>query len=273
METHNKPTTPVNAPSFLALPTEIRCEIYKLILTAPLLKLQETRNERERTAAAARISGRAATEVNGNTQSFANSVECSTQFLRVCRQIYDEAFPFFYSHVTVAIENPLEFANSFLFRLDSTKILRLKSLKFRVAGLEGPGWQKSVDRLKTLRFNHMVTVFESYLDLQNLDVFVMETVDRVWWRGDAIRDFNTEYALESSSITIEGNPAPGWINARLWKAGVMLAKGSLRDFKLSRKLICTVITSSSNRLGFRSQEAESVNSLIFRKHSSTVSTC
>jgi hypothetical protein len=90
-------------PTFLALPTEIRYEIYKLVLTIPLLRLQETRaREREAVAASLRSSGRTTLEAEAKPKPLANLIERFTHLLRVCRQTYDEAFPFFYHHVTVS---------------------------------------------------------------------------------------------------------------------------------------------------------------------------
>jgi hypothetical protein len=122
MKTRGKHTPRTAVPAFLALPTEIRYEIYNLALTAPLLRLQETRTrEREAAAVELRLPGGTTRGAEAKPKPLANLIECFTHLLSVCHQIYDEAFPFFYSHVTLSIAKPLAFANGLLLRLGSTK--------------------------------------------------------------------------------------------------------------------------------------------------------
>src|SRR5271155_4796063 len=127
MKTRNNHTPRTAVPTFLALPTEIRYEIYNLVLTTPLLRLQETRaREREAVAASLRLPSRTPYGAETKLKPLANLIECFTHLLRVCHQIYDEAFPFFYPHVTLSIAKPLAFANGFLLRLGSAMVSQLK---------------------------------------------------------------------------------------------------------------------------------------------------
>src|SRR5271155_3542042 len=123
----NNHTPSTAVPAFLALPIEIRYEIYNLVLTTPLLRLQETRaRERKAAAASLRSPSQTACGAEAKPKPLANLIECFTHLLRVCHQIYDEAFPFFYPHMTLSIAKPLAFANGFLLRLGSTKVSQLK---------------------------------------------------------------------------------------------------------------------------------------------------
>ena len=273
MKTRKTLTTRVTVPTFLALPTEIRYEIYRLLLTVPLLRLQEhTIGFPTIIALPLRFPGQASREAKTQPRPVDGSAECSTQVLRLCHQIYDEAFPFFYSHVTIAIEKPFDFANGFLFRLDSPKISQLRNLIFRTAELGNRDQLMGANHSRAPGYKHIVTVFKSYPELKNLDIFVMETVDRIWSPMNV--GFSEEIDVESSSITSEINPAPYGINTRLWRAGVMLAKGSLKNFTMSRifKRIILISDSSNtghggNRTFMRLEEVELVNGLIFRNNS------
>ena len=96
MKTRNRhtrqPTVPA-VPAFLALPTEIRYEVYKLVLTIPLLRLQETRaRDREAAAASLYLQGQTTCGAEAKPKPLANPIECFTH-LRVCHQICDEVFP------------------------------------------------------------------------------------------------------------------------------------------------------------------------------------
>src|SRR5947209_5395991 len=175
MKTRNRhtrqPTVPA-VPAFLALPTEIRYEVYKLVLTIPLLRLQETRaRDREAAAASLRLSGRTTLEAKAKPKPLAYHLLC------VCQQIYDEAFPFFYRHVTVSVAKPLAFANGFLLRLGSTKVSQLKSIEFDIGPLV-PYQFSAVERLNSLKFNHILMIFECYPELRNLDMVRMKVVNK-----------------------------------------------------------------------------------------------
>ena len=129
----NNHTPSTAVPAFLALPIEIRYEIYNLVLTTPLLRLQETRAREREAAAASLLLSQSVWRAEAKPKPLANLIERFTHLLRVCHQIYDEAFPFFYPHVTLSIAKPLAFANGFLLRLGSTKVSQLKSIEFDMA--------------------------------------------------------------------------------------------------------------------------------------------
>src|SRR2546423_7361209 len=154
MKTRNDPARPVATSAFLALPTEIRHIVYGLVLISPLLSLQETRrSERERTAARFRMRpDQSVSEVIDTTQSLASSTKCPAPLLRVCRQIYDEAFPFFYNYATLSVEKPLDFANTFLLRLGSAKVSELRNIRFKIGTLTPP-FENAVHHLNSLKFN------------------------------------------------------------------------------------------------------------------------
>lgn len=182
MKTPNSHTSHATVPAvpavsaFLALPTEIRYEIYKLVLTIPLLRLQETRTrEREAAAASLRLSCRTTFAAEAMPKPLANLTEGFTHLLRVCHQIYDEAFPFFYRHVTVSVAKPLAFANEFLLRLGSTKVSQLKNIEFDIGPLASTQFS-AVECLNSLKFNHILMIFECYPELRNLDMVRMKVV-------------------------------------------------------------------------------------------------
>ena len=171
----NNHTPSTAVPAFLALPIEIRYEIYNLVLTTPLLRLQETRAREREAAAASLLLSQSVWRAEAKPKPLANLIECFTHLLRVCHQIYDEAFPFFYPHVTLSIAKPLAFANGFLLRLGSAMVSQLKSIEFDIGPL-APGQFSAVEGLNSLKFNHILMVFECYPELRNLDMVRMKVV-------------------------------------------------------------------------------------------------
>ena len=173
-KSHTTPSAVPTIPAFLALPTEIRYEIYKLVLTIPLLRLQETRTtEREAIAASLHLSGRTTLEAEAKPKPLANLLNISSGV----PSIYHEAFPFFYHHVTVSVAKPLAFANGFLLRLGLTKVSQLKSIEFDIGPL-APGQFSAVEGPNSLKFNHILMVFECYPELRNLDMVRMKSGGR-----------------------------------------------------------------------------------------------
>lgn len=249
MKTRYKPTTRNNVSAFLSLPTEIRYDIYRLVLTAPLLRLQETKKERERPNATLYGTVRLITQAKASTQFPATSVECSKELLRVCRQIYDEAFPFFYGHVTLSIEKPLDFANNFLRHLDSTKASQIRKLRFKIGPVVPPFWE-AVDHLSSFKFNHILMLFKFYPELRNLDSVVMEVVD-----DSRIFPFDTpdlvayrtpmEVTPDELSSTTEPNWSCNGIRA-LHRTTIKLHSGDLEGFRIFRSL-ATVVHERQNR--------------------------
>jgi len=92
-------------------------------------------------------------------------------------QIYDEAFPFLYFHVTLSIAKPLAFTNGFLLRLGLAKVSQLKSIEFDIGPL-APGQFSAVEGPNSLKFNHILMVFECYPELRNLDMVRMKSGGR-----------------------------------------------------------------------------------------------
>jgi hypothetical protein len=258
MKTPNSHTPHATVPAvpavsaFLALPTEIRYEIYTLVLTIPLLRLQETR-AREREAAAAslrlsRLSGRTTLAAEAMPKPLANLTEGFTHLLRVCHQIYDEAFPFFYRHVTVSVAKPLAFANEFLLRLGSTKVSQLKNIEFDIGPLESIQFS-AVECLNSLKFNHILMVFECYPELRNLDMVRMKVVGYgVSFSKYVLGIYGTatEATPEQvlSSIT---NPGYVWNNQdtnALSRTTLKLVNGGLKGFRIFRQ-VANVATKGS----------------------------
>lgn len=229
-------------PAFLALPTEIRYEIYTLVLTIPLLRLQETRTrEREAAAASLHLSGRTTFAAEAMPKPLANLTEGFTHLLRVCHQIYDEAFPFFYRHVTVSVAKPLAFANEFLLRLGSTKVSQLKNIEFDIGPLESRQFS-AVECLNSLKFNHIFMIFECYPELRNLDMVRMKVV------GYGPYPFS-KYDLGIHGTATEATPEqvlssitdPGYVwNDRdtnaLSRTTLKLVNGGLKGFRIFRQV-------------------------------------
>jgi hypothetical protein len=230
-------------PAFLALPTEIRYEIYKLVLTIPLLRLQETRiREREAAAASLRLSSQTTLEAEAKPKNLANLIEPFTHLLRVCHQIYDEAFPFFYHHVTVSVAKPLAFANEFLLRLGSTKVSQLKSIEFDIGPLASM-YYSAVESLNSLKFNQILKIFESYPELRNLDMVRMKVVG-----SNRMPPFS-EYDLAAYGTETEAPPEqmlsnttdPGHIwnsenTKALSRVTLKLVNGNLKGFRIFRQV-------------------------------------
>jgi hypothetical protein len=230
-------------PTFLALPTEIRYEIYKLVLTIPLLRLQETRaREREAVAASLHLSSRTTLKAEAKPKPLANLIEHFTHLLRVCRQIYDEAFPFFYHHVTVSVAKPLAFANGFLLRLDSTKVSQLKSIEFDIGPL-APVHFSAVERLNSLKFNHILMIFECYPELRNLDMVKMKVTGNNGMYPFGKMDLDvygaaTEATPEQvlSSTTDVGHIWNCEDTNALSRTTLKLVNGSLKGFRIFRQV-------------------------------------
>jgi hypothetical protein len=233
MKMRNNHTPRTAVPAFLALPTEIRYEIYNLVLTTPLLRLQETRaREREAAAASLYLSRQTAFAAEAKPKPLANLIECFTHLLRVCHQIYDEAFPFFYPHVTLSIAKPLDFANGFLLRLGSTKVSQLKSIEFDIGPL-GSGQFSAVEGLNSLKFNHILMVFECYPELRNLDMVRMKVVGNNR-SGSYVRVFDrtvTEATPEQVSNIWKHEDTKA-----LCRTTLKLVNGSLKGFRIFMEL-------------------------------------
>jgi hypothetical protein len=232
MKTRNNHTPRTAVPAFLALPTEIRYEIYDLVLTTPLLRLQETRaREREAAAASLRSPGQTACRAEAKPKPLANLIECFTHLLRVCHQIYDEAFPFFYPHVTLSIAKPLAFANGFLLRLGSTKVSQLKSIEFDIGPLAS-GQFSAVESLNSLKFNHILMVFECYPELRNLDMVRMKVVgdNRMCMFGGYIPAFGRT-VVEATPEQVS-NIWRSEDTKALCRTTLKLVNGSLKGFRI-----------------------------------------
>src|ERR1700722_5427626 len=234
MKTQNNHPPRTAVPAFLALPIEIRYEIYNLALTTPLLRLLETR-AREREAADMSSHAR---EAEVKPKPLASLIECFTHLLRVCHQIYDEAFPFFYHHVTLSIANPLAFANGFLLRLGSTQISQLKRIEFDICPL-GPVQSSAVEGLNSRKFNHILIVFECYPELRNLDMVKMTVVggkNRTGVFGsDAPFPFRTVGEVTQEQV-LSSTGVDGIWNSKDTKAlsrtALKLVNGSLKGFRI-----------------------------------------
>ena len=232
-------------PAFLVLPTEIRCEVYRLVLTAPLLRAQDSRRSGvDKTAPELRTSGVAITELEDSTQSSASSSDCSTQVLRVCRQIYDEAFPFFYGHVTLSVEKPLDFANFFLLRLEPTKLSQLRRLRFKVGRLTPP-FKNAIDHLNSFKFSQIQKVFESYAELRNLDEVVVDILPGSWVKYSQHSEFQLNAYQTATEVSLEQlsqnkadlhHPFELEYTRKLYRTIFNLAGGNLRGFKIFWKL-------------------------------------
>jgi hypothetical protein len=239
METRNNHTPRAAVPTFLALPIEIRYEIYNLALTTPLLRLQAKAREREAAAASLCLPGHTC-GAKAKSKSFVNLTECFTSLLRVCHQIYDEAFPFFYKHVTLSIAKPLAFANGFLLRLGSTKISQLKKIEFDIGPLASAQFS-AVEGLNSFKFNHILMVFECYPELRNLDMVRMKVAGRAF--GSHARDccrvvteVTPEQVLSSTSTTDADNIWDSENTKALSRTTLKLVNGSLRGFRIFREL-------------------------------------
>ena len=145
----------------------------------------------------ARISARTVTEVIDDTKRFADAAECPIQVLHVCRQIYDEVFPLFYRHATLSIEKPLDFANTFLLRLDPAKVSQLRKIKFKVGTLTPP-FRNAVDHLNSSKFDQILTIFKCYPELGNLDKVVLEILaeSSAWFTRSQLDGTATEVSPE-----------------------------------------------------------------------------
>jgi hypothetical protein len=153
----------------------------------------------------------------------------------VCHQIYDEAFPLFYSHVTLSIAKPLAFANGFLLRLGLTKVSQLKSIEFDIGPL-APGQFSAVEGPNSLKFNHILMVFECYPELRNLDTVRMKVVgdDRMCTFSSYIPVFDRTVAdatPEQVSNIWESEDTKA-----LCKTTLKLVNGSLKGFRIFMKL-------------------------------------
>lgn len=231
MKTRNNHTPRTAVPAFLALPTEIRYEIYNLVLTTPLLRLQETRaREREAAAALLRLPSRTP---YAKPKPLANLIECFTHLLRVCHQIYDEAFPFFYPHVTLSIAKPLAFANGFLLRLGSTKVSQLKSIEFDI-GLLTPVQFSAVGSLNSLKFNQILMVFECYPEFRNLDMVRMKVARMCIFSYYAPVFDRTVTEATPEQVSNIWDPED---TKALCRTTLKLVNGSLKGFRIFMELV------------------------------------
>jgi hypothetical protein len=261
MKTRNNHTPRTAVPAFLTLPIEIRYEIYNLALTTPLLRLQETRARSVKPLLRRCVKPLLCRCVKpllcrcvkpllrrcvcrsylwscGKPKPLANLIECFTHFLRACHQIYDEAFPFLYHHVTLSIAKPLAFANGFLLRLGSTQISQLKSIEFDI-GRMAPVPLSAVEGLNSLKFNHILMVFECYPELRNLDMVKMTVVGgknrTVVFGSDAPFSFRTVREVTQEQV-LSSTGVDGIWNSKDTKAlsrtALKLVTGSLKGFRI-----------------------------------------
>jgi hypothetical protein len=296
MKTRNNHTPRTAVPAFLTLPIEIRYEIYNLALTTPLLRLQETRARSVKPLLRRCVKPLLCRCVKpllcrcvkpllcrcvkpllcrcvkpllrrcvcrsylwscGKPKPLANLIECFTHFLSACHQIYDEAFPFLYHHVTLSIAKPLAFANGFLLRLGSTQISQLKSIEFDI-GRMAPVPLSAVEGLNSLKFNHILMVFECYPELRNLDMARMKLVG--YNRTNTfssyaphscrmVTEVTPEQVLSSTSTTDVGDIWNSEDTKALSRTTLKLANGSLKGFRIFRELACVPTTRSKWREG------------------------
>ena len=248
MKTPNSHTPHATVPAvpavsaFLALPTEIRYEIYTLVLTIPLLRLQETRTrEREAAAASLHLSGRTTFAAEAMPKPLANLTEGFTHLLRVCHQIYDEAFPFFYRHVTVSVAKPLAFANEFLLRLGPTKVSQLKNIEFDIGPLASIQFS-AVECLNSLKFNHILMIFECYPELRNLDMVRMKVVGYGFPFSKYDLDIHGTATEATPEQVLSSTTDPGYVwndqstNA-LSRTTLKLVNGGLKGFRIFRQVV------------------------------------
>jgi hypothetical protein len=156
---------------FLALPTELRYEVYKA-LAAALLLAPSRRRVRSTSLRTPLQAGHGSTR-RMSADTFELQKACF-KLLVLCRQVRDEAFPFVFARIVLPIRDPVDFGNNFLRQLEPDKLRQLKHFKF-VAGSRYLFFAPMPNHLQNhLQLKQLVEVFKTYRGLSNLDTFTIE---------------------------------------------------------------------------------------------------
>ena len=234
MPTQDQPATAV--PPFLLLPTEIQYEIYRLVLVvpAPRLRRKEVNPKKTRPRSSSRIH-----EGKDKPELVSESVESFTQLARVCHQVYHEVFPFLYSHATLSSDEPFDFANRFLRHLDPIKISQLRNIEFDIGPISVKPSVQDFERPKIPKFDHILTVFEHYPELENLDMLKIKGLGP--WAENTFINFDLDCMNKSTEVTRDElsscPPSVGKIlfsdkTTTFFKTALKLAGGSLKGCKI-----------------------------------------
>ena len=166
---------------FLALPAEIRSQIYSLLFD-PWLREAE---QKARKSANGFICGQhyhntesemwdqschVIPRTTSSPEVTASTVSC-LRLRSVCRMICQDVSPIFYGNATFYVRQPLDFANNFLLNVELDSVLQLRHLEIRMEGPPVDGWYLSTSNFSY--WSNTRDLFKNYPELSCLSTLTI----------------------------------------------------------------------------------------------------
>jgi hypothetical protein len=148
------------------------------------------------------------------------------QILQVCRIIYSEASPLFLRHYPLSVKNIPDFADDFLMHAKPSMVQQIRHLEFSPVQWIELGFDVPSQHFQPNHGAHIRSIFEDWVELHSLDTCVIKMVKT----GPRWFSINIPIGHESDQEYWKNDWELDMDTRNLWKYAVELAHGPLKRY-------------------------------------------